>query len=223
MYCISVLTHLAPGDTRYKRPYGDVPPTSVAKSASSYMNDPLHVYNAKFGIWMGLFFKIFQNMSQNWRKFQNILENQVILLNIRLIGVWIIHFFLKNWYLYGSTFNFCGGTFLPKANLSTPWALSIRKDNMPGTAWHFPLDLALHLTFRIMFYHCITWRPYLSFSRKEKQTGSWSSRLENARFVLVQFISSMVAWYMCPSFGSKLYSTLIMDMMSQRSLFRQDN
>ena len=30
------------------------------------------------------------------------------------------HFFLKNWYLYGSTFKFGGGTSLPKPNLSTP-------------------------------------------------------------------------------------------------------
>ena len=30
------------------------------------------------------------------------------------------HFFLKNWYLYGSTFKFCGGTSLPKPNLGTP-------------------------------------------------------------------------------------------------------
>ena len=30
------------------------------------------------------------------------------------------HFFSKNWYLYGSTFKFYGGTALPKPNLSTP-------------------------------------------------------------------------------------------------------
>ena len=28
--------------------------------------------------------------------------------------------FLENWYLYGSTFKFRGGTSLPKQNLSTP-------------------------------------------------------------------------------------------------------
>ena len=27
------------GDTQYRRPYGDVPPTWVAKSATWYMND----------------------------------------------------------------------------------------------------------------------------------------------------------------------------------------
>ena len=30
------------------------------------------------------------------------------------------HSFLKNWYLYGSTFKVCGGISLPKPNLSTP-------------------------------------------------------------------------------------------------------
>ena len=30
------------------------------------------------------------------------------------------YFFLKNWYLYGSTFKFRGSTSLPKPNLSTP-------------------------------------------------------------------------------------------------------
>ena len=37
------------------------------------------------------------------------------------IGIWMGYFFLKNWYLYGSTFKFRGGTSLPKPNLmSTP-------------------------------------------------------------------------------------------------------
>ena len=35
------------------------------------------------------------------------------------IGIWMGYFFLKNWYLYGSTFKFRGGTSLPKPNLST--------------------------------------------------------------------------------------------------------
>ena len=39
---------LGVGSTQYKRPYRDVPPTWVAKSASWYLNDPLK--NAKFGI-----------------------------------------------------------------------------------------------------------------------------------------------------------------------------
>ena len=32
----------------------------------------------------------------------------------------MVHFFFKNFYLYGSTFKFHGGTSLPKPNLSTP-------------------------------------------------------------------------------------------------------
>ena len=36
-----------------------------------------------------------------------------------LVYEWVT-FFLKNWYLYGSTFKFRGGTSLPKPNLSTP-------------------------------------------------------------------------------------------------------
>ena len=36
-----VLVLFRGGGTQYKRPYGDVPPTWVAKSASWYMNDPL--------------------------------------------------------------------------------------------------------------------------------------------------------------------------------------
>ena len=42
------------------------------------------------------------------------------------IGIWMGYFFLKNWCLYGSTFKFCGGTSLPKPNLSTPGGLHQR-------------------------------------------------------------------------------------------------
>ena len=67
-----------PGGTQYKRSYGDVLPTWVAKSASWYMNDPIQ--NAKFGIWMDWFFKIFWNLiGSNLRKFW---KNPVILLKI---------------------------------------------------------------------------------------------------------------------------------------------
>ena len=52
------------------------------------------------------------------------MKNRVILLKIwnkiGSIGIWMGHFFLKNWYLYGSTFKFHCGTSLPKPNLSTP-------------------------------------------------------------------------------------------------------
>ena len=104
--------------TQYKRPYENVPPIWVAKSASWYMNDPL--WNAEFGVWMGQFFKIFSNLSQNWPKFKKIWKNQTIWPKIWLSGIWMGHFFLKNWYLYGSTFKFHGSTSLPKPNLSPP-------------------------------------------------------------------------------------------------------
>ena len=65
-------------------------------------------------------------IGSNLRKFW---KNRVILLKIWQkmgpIGIWMGRFFLKNWYLYGSTFKFCGGTSLPKPNLSTPPGCSI--------------------------------------------------------------------------------------------------
>ena len=61
-------------------------------------------HNQPFG--MGQFFKILEKMddfSQNWAD---------CYMNGSL--------FLKNWYLYGSTFNFAAARSLPKPNLSTP-------------------------------------------------------------------------------------------------------
>ena len=67
------------------------------------------------------FGQILAKIGSNLRKFG---KNLVILFKIGPkigpIGIWIGYFFLKNWYLYGSTFKFCGGTSLPKPNLSTP-------------------------------------------------------------------------------------------------------
>ena len=67
---------------------------------------------------------IFQNLSQNWLKFKKILEKLGDFAQNWApnwpIGKWMGDFFLKNWYLYGSLFKFCGGTSLPKPNLSTP-------------------------------------------------------------------------------------------------------
>ena len=51
----------------------------------------------KIGICMGL---LSNSVAQNWTN-------------------WYMNG-LKNWYLYGSTFKFCGGTSLPKPNLNTP-------------------------------------------------------------------------------------------------------
>ena len=48
-YSVNLVNDFSQGEgTQYKRPYGDVPPTWVAKSASWYMNDPL--FNTKFCI-----------------------------------------------------------------------------------------------------------------------------------------------------------------------------
>ena len=51
------------GGTQYKRPYKDVPPTWVAKSASWSLNDLL--FYAKFGKWMGKFFNYFLKLKPN--------------------------------------------------------------------------------------------------------------------------------------------------------------
>ena len=73
--------------------------------------------------------QIWAKIGTNLRKFW---KNWVILLKIwpkiGPIGIWMGHFFLKNWYLYGPTFKFRGGTSLPKPNLSTPQG---------GTALHW--------------------------------------------------------------------------------------
>ena len=71
------------------------------------------------------FAQIWAKIGSNLRKFW---KNRMILLKnwpkIRPIGIWMGHFFLKNWYLYGSTFKFHCGTSLPKPNLSTPLAMA---------------------------------------------------------------------------------------------------
>ena len=63
-----------------------------------YMNDPLK--NAKSDIWMGRFFKIWPNLSQNWLKFKKILEKignfvQNLGQNFWPIGIWMGYFFLE--------------------------------------------------------------------------------------------------------------------------------
>ena len=70
----------------------------------------------------------FSKVPQIWAKIgsslRNFWKNRVILIKIwpkiGPIGIRMGRFFLKNWYLYGSTFKFRGGTSLPKQNLSTP-------------------------------------------------------------------------------------------------------
>ena len=77
--------------------------------------------------WVDLskFAQIWAKIGSNSRKCW---KNRVVLLKIWSqigpIGIWMGHFFLKNWYLYGSTFKFCGGTSLPKPNLSNPRVLA---------------------------------------------------------------------------------------------------
>ena len=60
--------------------------------------------------------KIGSNLRKFWKKLVILFK---IWPKIGPIGMWMGYFFLKNWYMYGSTFNFCGGTSLPKPN-STP-------------------------------------------------------------------------------------------------------
>ena len=85
---------------------------------------------SKFGqMWA----KIDLNLRRFWKKLVILFK---IWPKIGPIGIWMGYFFLKNWYLYGSTFRFRGGTSLPKLNLTTP--------PPPGLA-HFPQ------------YHCVSW------------------------------------------------------------------
>ena len=60
------------GGTQYKRPYGDVPPTWVAKSASWYINDPL--LDSYFMQNLVYEWDFFFKFEPNWFKFKEILE-----------------------------------------------------------------------------------------------------------------------------------------------------
>ena len=72
------------------------------------------VHFSKFGqIWA----KIGSNLRKFWKKLVILFK---IWPKIGPIGIWMGYFFLKNWYLYGSSFKFRGGTSLPKPNMSTP-------------------------------------------------------------------------------------------------------
>ena len=66
----------------------------------------------------------FSKFGQIWLKFKKILEKigNFVQNLVQNWADWYMngYFFLKNWYLYGSTFKFHGGTSLPKPNLSTP-------------------------------------------------------------------------------------------------------
>ena len=83
----------------------------IIKCKIWYMNGSIF---SKFGqIWA----KIGSNLRKFWKKLVILFK---IWPKIGPIGILMGYFFLKNWYLYGSTFKFCGGTSLPKPNLSTP-------------------------------------------------------------------------------------------------------
>ena len=79
---------------------------------------------------------IFQNLA----KFKKILEKignfvQNLAQNWADWYIWMGYFFLKNWYLYGSTFKFRGSTSLPKPNLSIPGGggeLSLKEGGKEG-------------------------------------------------------------------------------------------
>ena len=76
-----------------------------------YMNGLIFQNLAKF--WA----KIGSNLRKFWKKLAILFK---IWPKIEPIGIWMGYSFLENWYLYGSSFKFCGGTSLPKPNLSTP-------------------------------------------------------------------------------------------------------
>ena len=67
-------------------------------------------------VWTGWFFqnfprfesKVAANLRQFWKDWVILLK---IWPKIGLTGIWMGHFFLKNWYLYGSTFKFCCGIY----------------------------------------------------------------------------------------------------------------
>ena len=134
--------------TQYKRPYGDMPPTLVAKSASQYINNPL--FYAKYGIWMGQFFQISKNLSQNkfkkiWKKKkgggnfgQNSAQNR---------ADWYMNgsLFLGKLVLVWIKFQIPSGTSLPKPNLSYP----------PGTHIMHKWNLDYILLWEKSWYHCI--------------------------------------------------------------------
>ena len=58
---------------------------------------PIKIQYAKFGIWMGQFFKIFPNLNQNWFKFKKILEKSG-----GFVKIWSKKW--ADWYLMGHLF-----------------------------------------------------------------------------------------------------------------------
>ena len=116
------------GGTQYKRPYRDVPPTWVAKSASWYMGAPCKMQNlVSEWVHFSKFPQIWAKIGSNLRKCGKIGRfcSKFCPKLVRLIYEWIIFSWKIGIYMYGSTLKFCSGTSLPKPNLST----------LPGFSW----------------------------------------------------------------------------------------
>ena len=105
--------------------------------------------------------KIWAKIGSNLRKFW---KNRVILLKIwpkiGPIGIWMGHFFLKN---FEKTFKYRGGTSLPKPNLSTP-RVAITRDCMGAI-------FILLVSLLILSFYCTTCAvpetvPFLKYTHK---------------------------------------------------------
>ena len=105
-----------------------MPLTWVAKSPFWYMNDPYKMQNLVYE-WVN-FSKFEPKLVQIFKKWKKLVILFKIWPKIGRIGIWMGYFFLKNWYLYESTFKFRGSTSLPKPNLSTPLG------SYPSKFWH---------------------------------------------------------------------------------------
>ena len=95
--------------------------------------------------------------------------------------------FLKNWYLNGSTFKFCGGTSLPKSNLSAPGLQFTKKDKIV-TPCLFPNAEILPVSTAGWYLILEGWMEYESHS-----TAVWYLILEG----WMEYEShSTVVWYL---------------------------
>ena len=98
--------------TQYKRPYEDMPPTWVAPPGIyQYINDPISMQNFVYE-WVdfSIFSEVWAKIGLNLRKFekQKTINKKKgggnfvkILTKIESVGIWMGHFFLESWYMYG--------------------------------------------------------------------------------------------------------------------------
>ena len=98
-----------------KRPYGDVPPTWVAKSASWYINDPL----CRNWYMNGSIFQFFQKFEPNWFNLRKLEEKKSGDFGQNL-ALWYMNgsLFLGKLVYVWAKFQISRGTFLPKQKLS---------------------------------------------------------------------------------------------------------